>query len=513
MSFWQSLKAASELGEALPWVVAIFLLVAVVLFAAKPAERRHIRGSVVMFVLSWAGLIIAAWILANGMSPRGGPYRWVQWGGLLLQRFALINIAGVLVFDVLLGTLRLSPPGILRDLLLAMAYIVAGITLASSSGVDLAGVVATSAVITAVIGLSFQDTLGNMMGGMALQLERAIAVGDWIHVDNFEGLVKEIRWRHTSIETRNWDTIIIPNSVLMKSNVTVLGQRSGQPRQHRQWVQFYVDFRYSPTEVLDTVETALHAKPLPNIASDPPPNCIFTDFKDSYGSYAVRYWLTDLALDDPTNSLVRTRIYFALRRAGIPLSIPAQSVFVTEDDPSRRQRKSTEEIERRVSALKHVELFHSLTDEELRGLAPALSVAPFTYGEAITRQGTQAHWLYLIIKGEVEVRISNPDGLTEHVATLRAGDFFGERGMLTGEPRDATVLAQSDVECYRLDKEALSEVLQRRPQIADDLAKVLAGRHAELEAAMQDLNEEAQRHRQQTRHADFLERIRELFTL
>jgi len=46
------------------------------------------------------------------------------------------------------------------------------------------------------------------------------------------------------------------------------------------------------------------------------------EFKESYASYAVRYWLTDLAVDDPTNSIVRTRIYFALRRAGIPLSIP-----------------------------------------------------------------------------------------------------------------------------------------------------------------------------------------------
>ena len=55
------------------------------------------------------------------------------------------------------------------------------------------------------------------MGGMALQMERTIGVGDWVRIDTHEGRVIEIRWRQTSIETRNWDTIVIPNSMLMKA--------------------------------------------------------------------------------------------------------------------------------------------------------------------------------------------------------------------------------------------------------------------------------------------------------
>jgi small-conductance mechanosensitive channel len=105
-------------------------------------------------------------------------------------------------------------------------------------------------------------------------LEHAIATGDWIRIDGQEGMVKEIRWRHTTVETRNWDTIVIPNSVLMKSQVTVLGRRAGQPRQHRQWVYFNIDFRYSPADVIEAVETALRGEPIANIASEPPPNCV-----------------------------------------------------------------------------------------------------------------------------------------------------------------------------------------------------------------------------------------------
>lgn len=512
MNFWQLIQAAAGMGRTLPWVILIFVVASLVLFILKPAERMRIRAALLLFALSLVGLLVAATLLSFGVQPTSSSFKWVRWAARLLQWFALANLAAVLVFEVFLKALRLKPPRLLRELLLALTYIVVAITILSRD-IDITGIVATSAVITAVIGLSFQDTLGNMMGGMALQLERAFGVGDWIRIDGQEGLVNDIRWRHTAIETRNWDTIVIPNSTLMRSHVTVLGRRFGQPRQHRQWVYFNVDFRYSPADVINIVETALRAEPIDNIASQPPPNCVLMDFKESYGSYAVRYWLTDLAADDPTNSVVRTRIYFALRRADIPLSIPAQAIFVTEQEQARIARKRSEEIEERKAALKEVELFHTLSDEERHSLATRLRVAPFMRGEVLTRQGAEAHWLYLITRGDAEVRISLDDNLSERVATLHKGEFFGEMGMMTGEPRTATVVALSEVECYRLDREAFQVVLQQRPKIAEDISKVLARRRTELDAAREHLNEEAKHARMRHHEGDFLLRIRNFFRL
>ena len=502
------------MGSAFLWVALGFFVLSAVLFVTLEAARMRVRTSVLLFALSFCGLLLAGLLLSSGANPLSASFRWMRWGSLMVQRFALVNLTSVLVFDVILAAVRLRPPRIMRDLLVALAYIIVAITLLSSSGVDISGIVATSAVITAVIGLSFQDTLGNMMGGMALQLERAISVGDWVRIDNQEGRVKEIRWRHTAIETRNWDTIVIPNSVLMKGQITVLGRRTGAPHQHRQWVYFNVDFRYAPTDVINTVETALRAEPIPNVASEPQPDCVFMDFKESYGSYAVRYWLIDLAQDDPTNSIVRSRIYFSLRRAGVPLSIPAHSVFITEEGEERRERKREEEVDHRVEALKHVELFQTLTDEEKHLLAPHLRVAPFARGEAITRQGAKAHWLYIITKGDAEVCVTvDGSNASEKVAELHAGDFFGEMGMMTGERRTATVSAHTDVECYRLDKESFDEILSRRPEIAEDISQVLARRRAELDAVREGLNEEAKRARMRRHQGDLLVRIRRFFTL
>lgn len=493
-------------------MILIFVIASVILFALKPVERARTRTAWLLFGLSLAGLLVESTLLSYGFGRGDSAYRWVRWSWRILLALAFVNVSGAFFFEVFLTALRLRPPRFLRDLLMAFTYIVVTITVLSKD-VDLTGIIATSAVLTAVIGLSFQDTLGNMMAGMALQMEHAIGVGDWIKIDNQEGLVKEVRWRHTAIETRNWDTVVIPNSVLMKSQVTVLGRRTGQPRQHRQWVYFNVDFRYTPADVLDIVEKALRAEPIPNIAAEPPPNCVLMDFKESYCSYAVRYWLTDLAVDDPTNSVVRTRIYFALQRANIPLSIPAHSLFVTEEDESRRERKTADEIEKRSETLKQVELFRTLTDDEREALARRLLVAPFGRGEVLTRQGAEAHWLYILTRGDAEVRVSLDGNLTERVATLHGGDFFGEMGMMTGEPRSATVLALSDVECYRVDKEAFHDILRSRPEIAEDISHVLARRRVGLDAAREGLNEEARLARMKQHQGDLLRRIRGFFRI
>jgi small-conductance mechanosensitive channel/CRP-like cAMP-binding protein len=467
-----------------------------------------------LFLGASACLLTAAALLTDEFSPDAAGYRWTRFIGLLLLTVAVINVAGMLLFDVLLTAIRLRPTAIVSDLLVAIAYLAGAISLLSLIGVNLTGIVATSAVVTAVLGFSLQDTLGNVMGGMAVQLDRSIHVGDWIHVGDTEGRVTTIRWRHTAIETRNWDTVLIPNSILTKATVTVIGRRIGQPVQHRQWVYFNVDFRHAPNTVIDAVEAALHAEAIPNVARDPAPNCILMEFKESYGSYAVRYWLTDIGPNDLTNSYVRAVIYAALKRAGISLSIPAQSLFITEEDTSRRDRKEGQEMTLRVEALRRIDLFTPLTDEERHELAGRLRNAPFARGETIMRQGARGDWLYILVRGQAEVRIASDDGqATRQVASLKPGDFFGEMGLMTGGERTASVVALTDVACYRLDKHEFVDILMRRPEVAEEIARILAHRRAELDAVREGLNEDARRQREQSAHTDLLKRIRRFFDI
>ena len=66
--------------------------------------------------------------------------------------------------------------------------------------------------------------------------------------------------------------------------------------------------------------------------------------------------------------------------------------------------------------------------------------------------------------------------------TVQAGGTFGERGVLTGEDRRATIIAKTDVVCYRLDQATVEEVIRSRPEIAEAIAEILTRREAEMDS-------------------------------
>ncbi|HSE97378.1 MAG TPA: mechanosensitive ion channel family protein [Blastocatellia bacterium] len=506
---WEDLKAAADEENLLIATVG-FLLLAVVLIRYVPAERRRIRAAAWLFAFSLFLILLSSVFASSGFDAgRVG----TRHAAFLIGGIAIINLVSIFVFDVILHLMRVDTPRILRDLMVAFGYVGVGFALLSRSGVSLSSIITTSAVLTAVIAFALQDTLGNIMGGLALQMDRTIEVGDWVKIDQAVGRVKEIRWRHTAIETRNWDTIIIPNSVMIRNHVLIYGRRAGQPVQHRQWVYFNVDFRIPPTDVIRAVTEALQAETIPGVAAEPQPHCILYDFKESYCHYAVRYWLVDIAADDPTDSIIRTRIYFALKRANVPLSIPAHSIFVTQESEERKELKHEKDVEHRLRALANVELFNPLNEGERRLVAERLLPAPFTKGEAMMRQGTEAHRLYIITMGSATVQLSTEDGVGKEIATLKAGDFFGEMGLMTGERRSATVTALEDVECYRLDKDAFHDILLNRPEIAEYISHVLARRRMEYEAARDGLDAEARNRKMGHAQRDIFARISEFFGL
>lgn len=491
------------------WVLPAVLASACLLYLGVREERARVRAAVCLFGFSIVGVVVGGGLLSINLDQHPG-YLAVRGIGRFLEAVAIVSLANVFLFSVALRRLRMELPRILQDLLAGFAYTGIALVVLSDAGVDLRGIVATSAVITAVIGFSLQDTLGNIMSGMAVQMDRTIRVGDWIRLGEVEGKVMEIRWRHTSVETREWDTVVIPNSVLMKGMVTLLGQRVGAPVQRRRWVYFNVDFRHAPTEVIQVIETALRAERFAGVAVDPVPHCIMTAFADSFSTFAVRYWLTDLSLPDPIDSLMRGRIFSALMRAGMPPSIPATAVFQTKDNENLRQRKRDEQLEGRLGVLAKTPLFHALTDEERKQLAPRLKSAPFVAGETMTRQGNEAHWLYIIVHGEAEVNVSVADQ-TQHVATLKDGDYFGEMGMLTGARRGATVVAMTDVKTYRVGKDDFEDIIHRRPEMAVDIAHTLHRRQAELQTVKEGVSEQARRTHAPHSHGVLLDRIQEFF--
>ena len=404
----------------------------------------------------------------------------------ILRVFLVVSLSATLVFRLLLRGLGIKVPTIASDLLVGLGYIITTVGVFSQHGLDPVGALATGAAVSAILAFSLQSTLGNIIGGVALQLDGSIHEGDWIQLENGkQGRIRAIRWRHTLIETRDWSTIVVPNASLLANNITILGYREGLPAPQRMWVYFNVDFRFAPNHVIQVVTDGLHGSPIENVAPDPKPNVVCMDFsrdgKDSVALYAARYWLLDLAADDPTNSRVRARIFTALKRAEIPLAIPAIMNLVQVNDREREQTHREREEGARLEALHVVHVLRGLTEDELLVLAQGVTTVIYTKGETITRQGATAHYLYVLTKGTVEVKVrklDNPAVEPRVMATLDAPEIFGEMGLMTGAPRGADVVAKTDVECLRLDKPTFERVLLARPDAAKELADKLALRRA-----------------------------------
>ncbi len=173
-------------------------------------------------------------------------------------------------------------------------------------------------------------------------------------------------------------------------------------------------------------------------------------------------------------------------------------MFINHEDQKASQRRE-KNLEAMRTALKGVDLFAQLSREELDRLADSAKLAPFVRGEIVTRQGAKAHWLYVLTRGEVEVMVAKADGIERHVAVLKAPSFFGEMALVTGAPREATVIAREDTECLRVDKDDFREVLAGRPELAQEISEILAQRRVELTSAKENLDADTRSRRDSER--------------
>jgi small-conductance mechanosensitive channel len=454
--------------------IAILAVLSALRFVVGADERGRVRAGIF-----FAGAYLASLVAIGVFHPVVGPHNWPRVLSILLFSFSVVMTSGLVLFDVVLA--RRELPRILRDLVLAVAYLITAAFVLTRSEVDVTKVFTASVLTTAVIGLALQETLGNIVAGLALQLERDFEVGDWVKIDDkVTGRIREVRWRATTVVTKNGDLVLLPNGVIARALITNFSRPTTA---HRQWVSIRVHFRYPPARVRDVVVEAVRTQSF--VRTDPAPDCILLDFKDDASTYACRYWLDDFQRDDSMDSAVRSAIWYALHRAGMEIPFPSMNINVTEMNEDREQRKQDEEYSRRVDALSRVDVFRALDAGKIDRLSRRMRMIMYGPGEVVLRQGDPGDSLYVVRAGRVAVQVG-ADGARKEVATLTAGQFFGEMSLMTGESRSATVVAKTDCECYVVDKESFQEVLDERPELAGIISEILSRRQVALDGVTVD---------------------------
>ncbi len=137
--------------------------------------------------------------------------------------------------------------------------------------------------------------------------------------------------------------------------------------------------------------------------------------------------------------------------------------------------------------LKRVPLFSAVSDEDLKLIQEKLEDVTFKKGQVIIREGDLGDCFYIIKHGVVRVE-THPDEV-EHpiiLARLEDGDYFGEMALITGEPRSATVVAETDVALWRLLKSDFDQLILNNPDITLSLTHMLSHRLSKTNKALQE---------------------------
>ena len=465
-------------GALLPFLqsnlsLAVGALLAVVLLAVRTATRdkdlrRDLNGAI-RLLFAFLVLRLAAWAL-----PQTAPQAVMtafQVGWMLTFAFGVIRAS--VGFGLKLMRLRArsaAPPKILRDVIDFTLYTLAAVPILKTQlSLDLTGLVATSAVLSVVMGLALQETLGNLFAGLSLQLDRPFEVGHFIRIGSHSGRVVYIGWRSIRLSTFRHEIITLPNSMVAKELVQNFSE---DPDPVGIDVEIGLAHEAPPNQVKAALLEVM--REIPQILVQPPPLARTLAYGESSIRYMVRFFLADYGLADAVKEDLHTRLWYRLRRENIEIQYPQRTVYMRQQAP--RMELSEDTVR---GLLRAVDLFQPLGPEELDGLRQEVLVRRFGKGERIIQEGDEGRTFYVLASGEVSVRAGRAQ---VEVTRLGRGGYFGEMSLLTGETRAATVVAVEDSLLLEVDRPTFARMFEQYPGLARQLSALLAQRRTQLRA-------------------------------
>src|SRR5690625_699761 len=250
--------------------------------------------------------------------------RVFHYSALFVLGIVLIRQVGLCWFRLLLPRVNFEPPRILEELIILLGYVGWTLFLLSDVGLELSSLVTSTAVVTAVLAFAMQDTLGNILSGLALQLDQSICLGDWLEFEDMFGEVVQVQWRHTAIMTRFGEKILIPNSDLMKNRVKIIGGHTVPGRYITLF--FYGTYAVPPAEVVEVVQQTLVKTRIEGSLPARPPVVQVMDFENGQITYASRCWIADPRRVGDIRSIMWQHLYELFKRQGWYLYVPNKDI-------------------------------------------------------------------------------------------------------------------------------------------------------------------------------------------
>ncbi len=435
-----------------------------------------------------------------GMSRQAMDQSWIILGylvqvGLWLSGAFLVNrVIQVFLWEGLVARALDGPvPRLLKDLTTLVVFLVA-ITamIAVVFERSVTGIWATSGVVGLVLGLALRPMILDVFTGLAINIDRSFAIGDWIQIRGRSGQnlrigeIVEFNWRTTRIITEDRTMVVVPNSQLGTMIVTNYHRPKSPTRFEATFcLDFSVPVERARRIILAGAKAAVTSE---GMLEDPEPRVLVHSSTALGVEYKVLYWIEPWRGVPPAvaQDRIATRVVEHLQQAGITLAYPKRDVFHTEM-PTRHLDSET--TAHREQLLRRVEILAALPPEEIAAVSRDLTRRVYGAGREVITQGDEGDSMFILMEGLLTVHVRSSDsGEETRVAVLEPGDFLGEMSLLTGEPRSATVRAATDAVVYELTHESMSEVFARRPDLAEAIGGAAALRRVRLSEAAESRN-------------------------
>lgn len=456
---------------------------------------RSLLEPVLVLLLTWSVVVLlrtqpvlSAWLDAHGTHLSA----WsIFWAGVAV----LMAIeAGAHLFysrqgrempipDLILGLLRIA-------LLVGLAFGVLRFEL----GLDIAPLLASTALLTAVIGFALQGVLGNLLAGMSLHITRSVMPGDWVDIDGITGKVSQTNWRETRIRTVGGHNIILPNAKVSEAVVHNM-VRPNPVRRHA--IDVGASYSDAPDEVIAALVAA--AREVDAVLPNPQPDAYITAFQDFGINYQLRFWSRDyhrkLVIDGEVNRM----IWYKFKRAGIEIPFPMSDQLLNDYlmlvQNQMKLDPKDEEIAFITRGLLQSDLTRRLvvdevgepilTPEQLGRLAPLVRKVRYTKGETLFHQGEAGDSCHILVSGGLAGRVLGKKNEVIVEFSLEPGSLVGEMSLMLEMPRSAEVRVTESSVLLEIGPEAFQSLLALDERIPPAFARLAAERAESNKAALE----------------------------
>ena len=378
--------------------------------------------------------------------------------GVLILIMVLSGVSGTVFDSAPTGSWRRRMPTIFVDVA-RFAIIAVGVAMifAYVWGANVGGLFTALGISSIVLGLTLQNSVGQIISGLLLLFEQPFQIGDWVQTASASGRVVEVNWRATHINTGS-GLEIIPNSVLAGQAFANLSRPAGGHT-------ITVPTKFSGTDAPDEVCALLTdvAGDLPHLHPDGQPTVNANSSTDYTVTIPVRSPADDLA----ARSTFQRWLWYAARRAGLRLD-------GLEDDFSNPKRQS--------DALRKIAPILRASSSELETLLPHVVIARYGADEVMQRSGDIPAGMSFVVKGRVRLVVAGKDGALIPLTTLHEGDFIGQTA-LTREPVAGNAYAVGEVTILQLDRKTLERLVFRKPELLQDLSQAIDERRERARTA------------------------------